>query len=450
MAKYSQYPVDDQPPFRVKPGYEDLLVNEQRKRLQRCTVRLMRHPELCWLSGVTQCGVDSVYADPENHPVDTAYTDGWNVSVHAGFTAHLHEADVMGLYVHENLHKAYRQIQLWTHILTKHPIPGEFDADGVQRTGYDAKEMELLGQAMDFVINQDIIKMSEMHGDVIQLPQGGCYNKMFNGWNTKEVFEYLKQNGAPQGSSHKSPNGGPDGGGDGHEFGDPDESGGKGSEAEAAHRRQQLEAALRQGKILQKAIGKDKSSGADRLLGELDNPKVPWQQTLYRWLTERMRGTDLPTYSRLHRRTALYEAMGHPIPVPTRVDDSMGHIVLAPDTSGSIGTAELRTMLTEVVELCKVLRPEKVSLVYWGSRVAHVEEYTRENLDSLAGSTKPKDGGGTAVMCLHKWVSAQRTPPTGVVVLTDGYVDDWPDAWPVNVFGVCTTTKALPIPYAAV
>jgi predicted metal-dependent peptidase len=112
--------------------------------------------------------------------------------------------------------------------------------------------------------------------------------------------------------------------------------------------------------------------------------------------------------------------------MPSTITENVGRIVVAIDTSGSIGGPELDKFLSEVQGICINTKPEKVDLLYWDTEVAAHEVYTQEQLDKLTSSTKPKGGGGTDVACVAKYLKDNQIRPECVIVLTDGYIyGDW-------------------------
>jgi predicted metal-dependent peptidase len=396
----------------------------QKRRIVRCHNKIMTSPILCWLGSVVLVG-DVTYTTPAEalgQEIPTAATDGYNITYNTDFMATLGEAEVMGVVVHENLHKAYRQLQLWEKLF-KRPTPGMAGDALMDCQRHNA----LVNMAMDYVINTDIKAMEAAQPSLIRLPKHGLYDPAFANMNTKQVLDELKKNPPPESQTidvHRPPIAG---------------------DAPSKEQQLVLEAALQEGKIIQKMrqAGTGQSAG-DRALQSLRPPKLPWQELMRRWLTDRVAGDGLPTYSRLHRRTALCN-----YPVPSRFEEAMGDIVLADDTSGSTSDEEQQLMLSDIVGLTKSLRPTTTHLIYWGSSVVAHETYTRDTVDTLAKSTKPRHGGGTSVSCVHKWVTESKIKPAMLVIFTDGYIDDWPPSWPCPVFAVVTTDQHVPIPYAS-
>jgi predicted metal-dependent peptidase len=108
--------------------------------------------------------------------------------------------------------------------------------------------------------------------------------------------------------------------------------------------------------------------------------------------------------------------------MPSGVSQRVKSLVLAIDTSGSISQTELSSTLAEVKSICDIVRPEKVTILYWGSYVVAQEDYDDTNIDRLVDSTKPKDGGGTNVECVSTYMTEQGIDPQAVIVFTDGCI----------------------------
>jgi predicted metal-dependent peptidase len=120
----------------------------------------------------------------------------------------------------------------------------------------------------------------------------------------------------------------------------------------------------------------------------------------------------------------------------------MGEIVVAIDTSGSIGQAELSKFLTEVKGICDQVRPSKVRVLYWDTEVCGHEVYEQEELDNLPKSTKPKGGGGTTVECVPMYMDEHGIKPECVVILTDGYLGGSWGRWSVPILWCIQNNKS--------
>ena len=121
------------------------------------------------------------------------------------------------------------------------------------------------------------------------------------------------------------------------------------------------------------------------------------------------------------------------------IGEKVGHLVIAIDTSGSIGGPELAEFLSEVKSIAEDVNPEMVDLLYWDCEVAGHEKYEANNVSSIVQSTKPRGGGGTSPSCVSQYLKEKKIEPECVIILTDGYVgNDWGSDWPAQVMWCIT------------
>jgi predicted metal-dependent peptidase len=106
--------------------------------------------------------------------------------------------------------------------------------------------------------------------------------------------------------------------------------------------------------------------------------------------------------------------------VPSGITERVDELVIAIDTSGSIGTRALTKFLSEVKGVCDTVRPERVRLLYWDTQVCADESYEHHELEQLPTSTKPEGGGGTNVTCVPKYMADNQISAQAIIVLTDG------------------------------
>ena len=79
------------------------------QRVQKAHIALMNDPKYALYSGVFMMGRTSVL----DQGCPTAYTDGYNTRYGRKFVDKLSDADLRGLILHENLHKAFRHMTVW-------------------------------------------------------------------------------------------------------------------------------------------------------------------------------------------------------------------------------------------------------------------------------------------------------------------------------------------------
>jgi predicted metal-dependent peptidase len=369
------------------------------QRVQKSHVALMNNPKYCMYSGIFMMGKTEVRDD-----IPTACTDGRNTYYGRKFVGKQDEPKLKGLILHENLHKAFRHTVVWKHLYKE-----------------DAK---LANMACDLVINLMIVD-SDPEGYEVALPEGGCYDEQYRGMDAGEVFRKLKQK-QQQGKKNGKGNGSGDQGEeeptgfDEHDWDAADEM----SEADKQELAREVDQALRQGAIL---AGRMKG-GMPRELAEALEPKVNWREVLRDFISSICADKDNSTWRRPNRRW-----VDQDIYMPSSIGEAVGSIVVAIDTSGSIGSAEIGQFLGELLSICNHVQPESVELMYWDTEVAAHETYARGDYEALMSSTKPAGGGGTDPRCITPYMRDKKIKPECVIVLTDGYVGSWGE-WDVPVF----------------
>jgi predicted metal-dependent peptidase len=106
--------------------------------------------------------------------------------------------------------------------------------------------------------------------------------------------------------------------------------------------------------------------------------------------------------------------------MPSGITERVEDLVITMDTSASIGQRELTAFLSEVTEIARMVRPERVRLLYWDTEVVRDELYTDAEIDNIAKSTKPAGGGGTDVLCVTRYMEENGIKPQAVITFTDG------------------------------
>mgnify|MGYP000465751548 CR=1 FL=1 len=365
--------------------------------------------------------------------VPTAYTDGKNEVYGRAFHDQLTDPEFRFVILHENYHKAFRQITVWHHLWL-----------------IDSK---LTNMAADYVINIIIVDENppEMRdGKMVRfavMPKGGLYDERFRGMDVQQVFDILykeKNSGGDQGGEDGKQEGGSGGkspreGGDGDFRDEHDWAAGRTTEEEE-DLKVQIHEALQSGVLLASKTG----SGGNRTVEELAKPQVDWRQVMKDFAVETMAGSDYTTYRRPNRRH-----YGEGYYLPSGMTDVVGEMVSAPDMSGSIGSRPQAVFLGETESLCKLVRPSKLHVMYWDTKVCQHEQYDPDQMDTFASKTTPKGGGGTKPSCLPEYIAANNLKPQCVIVLTDGYVWDWGN-WTCPVLWVVVDNESAEPPMGKV
>ena len=344
----------------------------------------------------------------------TASTNGRDATYGRWFVDQLTDKELAFLVMHENMHKCYRHLTTW-------------------RKLYDINR-KAANNACDFVINIQLVDM-DPNETCIAMPRNkqtgerdGMYDERFRGMDTKQVWDLLPDDDGDDGSGEGQPGGGAGEDGEGFDSHDWD-----GAQEMSAEEREglakEIDEAIRQGAVL---AGKN-GSGGDRILEELLETKQDWRELLRDFVTSTCAGKDYSTWRKVNRRY-----VGMDMLMPGSISEAVGDIVIAVDTSGSIGGPELAHFMGEVKGICEQVKPSRVHVMYWDTEVARHEVYLQDELDGLVKSTKPAGGGGTEVECVPAYIQDKELNVECVVVLTDGYLGgswgEWkhPVLWAIN------------------
>ena len=378
------------------------------RELQKAHVDLMRHSSTCAFAGVILRGKNEVVYDGS---VPTACTDGKNKRYGYEFFKALTLPEKRGVVMHENFHDALM------HMTRDRDLRKE--------------SARLYNVAADYALNAIIMDIASKHPAFITLPKGCMYNPMFNGWSARQVYLYLRD----QCESEPQPQDG-DGEGSGephagatevtdkktgakHNIGAPmdehDYGRGDGlSDDEAADEEKEVREALQQGGIVAGMRG----ATLPRAIEDALLPKVDWREMLRDFVSEVCKGRDELTWRQYDRRR-----MACDMYVPSTESETVGELVLAIDTSGSISQDDLAAVASEVSKLCEEVEPSALRVVWWDTAVHGEQRFEPGDYSGIAHLLKPKGGGGTRVGCVSEYLSKLGSKPEAVIVFTDGYVE---------------------------
>ena len=418
--------------------------NKQEVRLKKAHIALMKHHETALYSGVMLMGKSEV-----SEEMFTAYTDGVNKKYSKPFLETIiSEPKLRGLVLHENLHVALKQIPR-----------------GKDMWKEDAK---ISNMAADFVVN-DIIKnitgkVAGSNEQLVELPDGALYDPFFHNWNMREVYNHIRkenpQRQKPQsgGSSNSDEQGDSDSSPSSSGKQDKDDGkitangkeydmGGNGfdehdwenmSAEEIKELNDKIDRALREGGMLAGRMG----GKIPRSISDLLEPKIDWREALREFVSSTMKGKDEFTWRRMNKRQ-----MANDIYMPSMENETIGEVVVAIDTSGSIGSVELTEFATELASICDLVSPDAVRVLWWDTDVHGEQLFKSDQYQSIASLLKPLGGGGTHVGCVSKYINEKKINAEAVIVFTDGYVEsdiEWnivpPTLWMI------TQNKDLDIP----
>ena len=299
------------------------------------------------------------------------------------------------------------------------------------------REPRKWNRACDMVIN-DLLKNS---GCGEEIP-GGTYQEGARASTSEKIYDSIKDQ--PSGGKRK----GKDfGGGNG----DPDYSPGSGfddldeadnvDESEARELESQAKVELAAAAQVAKQKG-NLPAGLERIVDELVKPTTPWHSLLERFMTSFIKSDH--TWKRPNRRhlqRGLYLPSASVVP-------TMGPVVIAVDTSGSIGQHELQHFMGHINAILEKCRPEMVYVIPCDARVYKPSELTLDDLpltmDMMVKKGMTRGGGGTSFKPPFRWVEQEGIEPDIFVYLTDLY-GDFPAAPQYPVIWLATSdVKEVP------
>ena len=373
------------------------------QRLHKATTDLMGRDEFLALSGVLMIGTKKVVDG-----LPTACTNGRDEMYGRAFIESLTDPELRFLMLHECYHKMYKHLTTWEHL---HKV-----------------NAQKANACMDYSIN---IKLFDTHAcefGWIKMPDGGLLDAKYRGMNTKQIWDTMPKDDGESGGGQGQAGSGSGGGFDEHDWDNAQEM----TKADRDALAKEIDEAVRQGALVASKIG----TGGDRLIKELLETKQDWRDLLKDFVTNVCAGKDYSTYSRVNRRF-----IGMDLLMPGAISETVGDIVVAIDTSGSIGERELAYFMGEVTGICNQVLPSRVHVLYWDTEVCRHETYLPDEYGNLARSTKPAGGGGTMVECVPAYLKEKDLKVECVVVLTDGYLGGSWGTWSVPVLWAINGNK---------
>lgn len=295
---------------------------------------------------------------------------------------------------------------------------GKIHYDDGTTLPYDA---QIANVAMDLVINDMLIdsKVGKFNKDWLHDKKFGTMN---DSWIDvyKNVFKQQQGGGKGQGQGQ-----GPSGQGFDIHL-DPGTSQGKDpSSADAARSDASWGQAIAGAAAVAKAMGK-MPAGLERVISEVLDPAVDWKERI-RALFSRKVGSGSYDWRKADRR--LISRLKDPIYSPARAGFGCGTIVVAVDTSGSIGQKELDMFFGEIFGILSDCTPRELIIKWCDAQVQRID-HCDDVGDLMALRNKPAPGGGgTSFIPVFDSIAAMGVQPDALVYLTDG-MGSFPDRAP--------------------
>ncbi len=364
------------------------------QRLKRAHVALMKHQETALYSGIIMMGKSEVKDD-----IPTACTDGINKYYGREFIGKLNDMELRALVLHENLHVALNHVSRFKRLFQENPM--------------------LMNACADYVVNDVIVHLKDEN--LCKLPEGGLYDDKYHNWSVKEVYDDLEQQLSKGVDNSDARSNGNTSTGKGvssdslktldeHNFADT-----KKTPKELKEIKQKVENALKEGAIFAGKFG----NKIPRAIEELFEPKIDWRDVLREFIQSAIKGSDEYTWRKFNKRM-----MANDLYLPSMENETIGELVIAIDTSASIGQKELTEFATEVVSICDTVTPDRIRLLWWDYEVAKEQVFNRDSYQNIKDLLKPDGGGGTRVSCVSEYMVTHKIEPQACIVFTDGYVEN--------------------------
>jgi len=211
-----------------------------------------------------------------------------------------------------------------------------------------------------------------------------------------------------------------------------DEGGQTASPAEKRRQEHEWGIAAEQALRSAKAWGHE-PAGIERPLSESRQSQQDWRAILrdfvaattpcdYRWMPP----------NRRHIASGLY--------LPSVERRGLGEIVIAVDTSGSIGSPELEQFAGEISAISEEAQPETIHVVYCDAAVQCTQQFGPSEPVRL----EPRGGGGTDFCPPFKWVAENNIAPVCFIYLTDLCCHSYPEAPEYPVLWVTDSRRMAP------
>lgn len=352
------------------------------ERLKKAHITLMKHPETALYSGIILMGKNEIVDD-----CPTAKTDGFNKYYGRKFVEELSDEELRALVLHENLHVALNHVSRFKQEFRKNP--------------------HHMNVCADYVVNDVIMHLEDT--SLCKLPNGALYEDKYHNWSVNEILKDLEEQEKDKDKS--SPNGDDQQPLDEHDFGESSQTM---TSKEQQEMTQKIENALKEGSILAGKLGKK----VPRAIDELFEPKLDWREMLRDFISATCKGNDEYTWRKFNKRM-----LPNDLYLPSMENESVGELVIACDTSGSIGQDELTIFATELQSIVDTVTPDLIRILWWDYEVCSEQIFRPDQYQELHKLLKVAGGGGTRLSCVSEYITKEQIKAEAIIVFTDGYVE---------------------------
>jgi len=192
-----------------------------------------------------------------------------------------------------------------------------------------------------------------------------------------------------------------------------------------------------------KAIGNLPGS-LERFVEQFLEPQITWKEKL-RHAVNNAISYESTSWRKVNRR-AMHQ---YSIVLPGHTGYGAGVVVVAVDTSGSIGTDELAAFAGEMQSILTDTVPERLIAMPCDARVYDEAELTTAGDLEHFFQHKLKGGGGTSFVPVFEWLDEENIRPDALIYLTDMY-GSFPESPPPYPVIWVSTTDVSEAPFGEV
>lgn len=385
--------------------FEKMTLNQ---RIQAANIDCMRHPQYALLSGVICMGKSEV-----SKTIPTAATNGRDKKYGEAFIQPLNRKQLRYLVLHENFHVALKHCILYRR---------------------ETKAMPRLANiAQDYVVNALIEELDPNFTFVERPTQTLLIDRKYFGWSFPQVLNDLLKQG------RKEPD--KDGNGGGYDFDEPldvhEDPVFDDAEDEQQHSKN-VDDANRQGEMLARKLA-GKGKGGRDIFGTAKERTTNYVEAMQDWLVSVCSGDENSRFCPPNKRML---ASGYIM--PSHFNETVGELILAPDTSGSM-SPYYRLIFGEIVRMLSQVRPEAVRILWWDNEVCGDQVFKPVDYEQIATLLKPQGGGGTTPQVVVDYILHHKINAKAIVWLTDGYLGcDTPNTPMPSLWGVVENETFVP------
>ena len=309
--------------------------------------------------------------------VETCSTDGKYIFYNKKFISERNLDDVMFIMAHEAMHCA----------LGHHTRRG-------------TRNFKLWNDAADYTINYHLKETLKY------APEGTLLNPAFNGKSAEEIYDILNKQEKGKEKEKKKEDGKatPDPSTWGQVLDNPKNSQETGEEAWKEKMSSAYKVSQKAGQDSYKAG--DMSQGLEKLVKEILSPQQDWRSILRNYMFSISR--EDYSWRRPNRRM-----LSQGLYLPSAYSESMGKIVIAVDTSGSVNNELLKEFLSEVQAVVREMDFESITVMQFDTKVNKISEYKKNDEINL----EVKGRGGTNYVPLFSAI--EEINPELVLIFTD-------------------------------